>query len=221
MSTNRLTVGLLFSFLLLFHFCEAGPHKKIYVNDRKIACAGNFECMQIKEKAKKDWQITTDTIAGFNYQEGYTYTLSVEITEPKNSYAGNLNDKYKLVKIISKTKTSYNPAEKLENKTWHLKSLTGARVTMSERDTVVYIRLNIKTGKINGRGICNNFVGSLKTDGNSITFENLAFTKMMCDGIAFEKTLSEFLVAAKSYTLEENKLTLFCSGNRELVFTAQ
>ena len=210
-----------FLLLLLFQLCEATGRKKIYISDHKIACAGTFECMQIKEKAKKDWQVTTDTIIGFNYQEGYVYRLLVEIAEPKNTCAGILNDKYKLVKIISKTKTNYNPAEKLGNKTWHLKALTGEKVTLSEKDTAIFIRLNVKGGKLSGRGVCNSFVGTLKTDGHSITFENIAFTKMFCEGITIEKILSGYLTAVKTYGLTENQLTFFCNGTRKMIFTAE
>ena len=38
--------------VLLTGFCNAKGNKTLLVADRKIACAGEFECIQIKEKAK-------------------------------------------------------------------------------------------------------------------------------------------------------------------------
>lgn len=211
-----------FLFLLLcINFCVAGNKKKLYVYDRKVECAGSFQCLQIKDKAKLPWQVYSDTIAGFNYEEGYNYKILVEVTTAKDAYAGTCNDKYRLVKIISKIKSNYNPAEKLVNKRWILKSMYDTKTTLTMQEDKAFVQFDIKDNKINGKGICNDFDGAVKTTGHSMSITGLMATKMLCKGIELEKVMIDFLSKTKSYTLEGDILTLTCADGSNLIFKTQ
>jgi heat shock protein HslJ len=216
-----------FSLVLFCHvgFASGGSKKKLYVYDRKIVCAGNYECMQVKEKAKEAWHVYTDTIEGFNYQEGYNYTILVETTLPKNPYEGRINDKYKLVKVISKIKTDYNPAVKLEGKKWMLLSMNDGKknLTFNQDSTRMSVQFNVKAGKVTGHGICNTISGTLAVQNNAITITNIASTKMMCagQGGTFEKIYRDFLAKASAYEVSGNRLYLKCNDGSSLLFQAR
>ncbi len=224
-STFKISVWLL-GVLLVTQLCYAGgTKKKLYVYDRKTPCAGSFECMQVKEKTKEAWHVYTDTIEGFDYQEGYNYTILVETTLAKNPYDGRINDKYKLVKIVSKTKTDYNPAEKLEGKKWMLVSLNDGKKTLSFKDdsTRMSLQLNVKAGKVSGHGICNGINGVLAVQNNIIKITNISSTKMMCagQGSTFEKIYRDFLAKPSAYEVAGDKLYLKCADGSSLLFQAQ
>lgn len=204
-------------------FCLAGGNqKKLYISDQKIPCAGDFECMQVKEKAKEAWHVYTDTIIGFDYQEGYAYTILVETVLPKNPYEGQLNDKYKLVKIVSKTKTGYNPAVKLEGKKWSLVSINDGKKTLNFNNEAgrMYMQLNVTGGKMTGHGICNSITGAASVQNNIIKITNISSTKMMCadQGTVFEKIFREFLAKPWLSSLESNTLRFTDSAGENMVF---
>lgn len=58
----------------------------------------------IKDGTKDTTYLTLHTIEGFDYEEGYTYTLKVRITRLKNPPADGSIFSYSLVDVISKQK---------------------------------------------------------------------------------------------------------------------
>lgn len=62
------------------------------------------ECMLVKEAGETDYQpLAFGAIAGFTYEKGYAYTLSVEKTTLANPPADASSVTYKLLQIIEKT----------------------------------------------------------------------------------------------------------------------
>lgn len=62
------------------------------------------ECMLVKEAEETDYQpLAFGAIAGFTYEKGYAYTLSVEKTTLANPPADASSVTYKLLQIIEKT----------------------------------------------------------------------------------------------------------------------
>ena len=206
---NRLS----FLFVLILcvgaNVCSAKGAKTLIVADRKVACAGTFECIQIREKASAPWRVYADTIEGFSYEEGYEYKISVQPLQAKNTtLEGIYEEKYKLLKVISKRKTGYNPAEELTAKRWILKELNDTRRNLGIPDTNVYIAFNLKTGKTMGRAVCNNFTSSFSCQGHKISITNIAATKMMCKGQALENVIFNFYKGITTFKIQGNILTL-------------
>lgn len=62
------------------------------------------ECMLVKEEGSDQFQpLAFGGIAGFTYEKGYAYTLSVEKTTLANPPADASSVTYKLLQIIEKT----------------------------------------------------------------------------------------------------------------------
>jgi heat shock protein HslJ len=211
--------------VLVTTVCEAKGKKKFYVADRKIACAGTYECMQMKGKDKEQWHVYPDSIPGFNYEEGYEYLIQVQPLQTSNTLAGLYDEKYKLVKVISKKKTSYNPALKLDKKKWILQSMYDTKRTLGMHDTGIYIIFDINAGHATGKSSCNGFSGNVKIPGgNKITIGPLSSTKKLCaerNAMTFEKIVLTFLQEFTTYTVEGQTLTLYAPSGDNMVFVSQ
>ena len=76
------------------------------------------------------------------------------------------------------------------------------------------------TNKVSGFSGCNRFFGTYKTDGNSITFSQMASTKMMCQEEA-NNTEQKFLNAlsrVNTFSIEDTNLSL--QADKETLITA-
>ena len=211
-----------FSLLALtITFCSAKGTKTFYVSDRKIACAGTYECIQVREKSNAQWRVFSDTIQGFNYEEGFEYKISVEEVPTENKLNGMYEEKYKLLKIIAKKKTDFKPSEKLPFKKWVLKAMNDGNRNLGLSDTSVFIEFNLKTGKARGRALCNNFTTSFSCQGSNISITDLTSTKMMCKGEKFEGVIFGFYKKATTFKIQGNTLRLNQPGGEFLEFEAQ
>ncbi len=78
-----------------------------YINDQLVDCVGvaPMKCMQVKSSPTGSWQFFYGHIDGFDYEEGYEYTISVLKTNISQPPADGSSVKYSLIKIINKTKT--------------------------------------------------------------------------------------------------------------------
>lgn len=206
----------LFVYCLLFIACcsSAQTKKTIYVADRTVACDKN-DCMQIKVKKKDAWKNITDTVIGLNYEEGYEYRAKVVV---------NTGNNYSLVKLLSKRKTGYNPAIKLQGKKWLLVSMHDNHMTLTVPDTTTFIQLDITNNRLSGHAGCNNLKGDVLAEGRKISFSRLGYTKMKCadeNGNIMEKIVQNLLEATNSYLFKGDKLTLTSAKGSDLVFTAR
>ena len=120
-----------------------------------------------------------------------------------------------------KTTEALNAPLKL-NGSWELAEIPGARVSVvglyPEKKPI--ITFDVNDNKFVGNTSCNNFSGSLKTEGNKIDFsEPMAMTKMHCEGAGEEKFL-EMLKKVNTYSIsEDNTLALFSGDVAILRFT--
>ncbi len=78
----------------------------IYIASKMVDCrgVGLQKCLLVRENLDKEWTNFYDTIEGFDYEEGYTYSLQVAISNIENPPADGSKLKYSLLKIISKKK---------------------------------------------------------------------------------------------------------------------
>lgn len=192
---------------LCFAFCAAAQtNHTLYIADRTVECAGG-DCMQVKEKKKGAWIPAADSIEGFKYEEGYEYKIKTMLSD--------YTHKHKLLKVVSKKKTGYNPATKLEGKKWVLKNMYDNSTNLGIKDSTVYILINVTDGKMNGHGVCNNMHGTVKAEGHNITFGPIASTRMSCldQGNVMESIITNLLQATSYYTLQGQTLILY-SGSK-------
>ena len=201
---------LLFAFCFLLYSANAQSKKTIYIADR-VAVTDSADCMQIKTKTKGEWKNIADTIAGLRYEEGFDYKAIVTINK----------NEYKLLKLIWRKKTDYNPAVRLDGSKWILRSMFDNNRTLRLPDTTIYMHVDITKGRVNGKGVCNNFKGMVKAEAGKITFSEIGFTKMMCvdQGNIMENILTNLLERCTDFEIKRGQLTLQ-SFNCNMVFEA-
>ena len=199
---------------LLFVVASAQKTKTLYVADRTLHRAG-ADCIQIKEKKKSDWNICVDSIKGFAYEEGYEY--KIKATTSKSGVA------YTFVKLLSKKKTGYNPAVKLEGKQWRLLAIRDNGHTMSLQDTTYFLKFNITNSRISGRIVCNSLRGTVKAEGRKISFSGIGYTKMKCvdPNEQMERIVSYMLEHSTTYELKGDQLYLRAGEGSYVVLVAQ
>ncbi len=204
--------------VLLTGICNAKGTKTFYVADRKVACAGAFECIQIREKTKDAWRVYADTIDGFTYEEGYAYKILVQPILTKDNFSGLYDEKYKFIKVLSKKKTNFNPGEKLADKKWILRSMDDTHRVLTMPDTTLIIQFSFKDRKFHGKNVCNSFTGTFTTQDSKISLTNFGSTKMMCKGMELEKIIFEFYKSMATYKIVGNSLTLYQPNGSNMVF---
>jgi len=97
-------IVLLVHLFILFSGCQ--ETKRIFIADHLVDCmgVGPQKCMLLKGNSSEEWTYFYDTIAGFEYEQGYEYELEVTIKKNENPLADASTLSYTLVKIISKQK---------------------------------------------------------------------------------------------------------------------
>ena len=205
--------------VLAVSLSSAKGTKTLYIADHTVACAGDYECIQIREKTNAAWRNYPDTIEGFNYEEGYEYKLSVQQLQTKNTLAGVFDEKYKLVKVVSKKKTNYNPSQKLADKKWIMRSMDDTHRTISIADTTgILLVFDIKNGQASGKGVCNTFHTAVSVQGSKITFTDFGATKMLCKASSIEGVIFSFIKKTTTYTLKGNVLTLIQPDGSDIIW---
>jgi heat shock protein HslJ len=212
-------------YFLLGLACSASAQTKktFYVADRIIQCGAGFglhDCLQVKEKKKDSWQGFFPKVEGFNYEEGYEYKITVSVTDAGKVRPDQSGLNYKLLKVVSKKKTTYNPAAKLEGRKWILISMHDNDHTIRLKDSTIYLELHVKDNRLSGHGVCNSMKGKLSADGKNISFSEIAFTKMLCldQGNIFEKIVQNLLENSATWKKEENLLTFYSPKGSNMVF---
>lgn len=197
--------------LLLALSASAQFKKTLYIADRSVFC-GTKDCMQAKEKKKAGWNVFADSIKGFTYEEGYEYKISTDHSIDYNTW--------KLIKVISKKKTGYNPAVKLEGKKWVLLSMFDSNNSMKLGDSTIFINIDVSKGKVNGHGVCNKLKGNVVAEGKNIKFTELNYTKMKCvdQGNIMETIVSSMLEGSNTFVLQGHVLTLYSAKGSNMIF---
>lgn len=187
----------------------------LYIADRFTLC-DTSECLQIKLKKSAAWQGATTVISGFVYEEGYEYKLKISTDQETGEQ--------KLVKVVYKKKTGYNPATKLEGHRWYLKSMYDGNGSLRLGDTTCYINIDVTQGTVSGRGVCNRLKGTAKGEGKNISFSDLAYTRMKCvdQGNVMETIITNLLSATNTYERRgRSMLVLHSAKGSYMVFESQ
>lgn len=197
-----------------FTACFAQSKKTYFVADHKSSCvgAGPMDCYLVKEKTKDEWRYFYNFIEGFDYQEGFEYKIKVSVTQYEQVAADASRFTYRLLKVMAKRKTNYNPTEKLPGK-WVLEYIHQDTTFIRLIDsTSAFMELNTRTGKLSGKNICNSFFGPFKATGQQIEIGDIGSTRMMCEGMQLENIIFKMLRDMKTWSIKANRLTLYSAN---------
>ena len=92
-------------------------------------------------------------------------------------------------------------------------SLDGKEIEVFDREPHIKFQ---EDGKVFGNLGCNRFFGSFTKENNSINFQGVASTKMMCPNIKTEDAFSKVLQNTKTYEIKEESLILFDKDKKEI-----
>lgn len=195
-----LSLGLLFS-------CSKDNEKTLFVSDTLVNCTGVApqKCLQIKEHEKDDWSNFYGKIEGFDYEEGYSYKLKVEVSTVLDPPADGSSKKYTLLEVIEKTKTPVS----LTSGSWMVIKIKDK--TAFERNPT--ITLTMPQGQITGSTGCNKFFGNVNLEHQSFKVNTIGTTKMMCQDMGTEQLFLETLNQIVSYKIENDQLKLMSADN--------
>ena len=225
---------------------NAGDKTKIFeINFETVPCDApdTKACLLIKEKGKTEYEIFYGSIYGFNYQEGYNYTISVKETSNGNYYFVNEISK-KLIKAqllqnaalnsnnnnttgVTKTQsgkiiqpTSIQTDSKLDGK-WYLRKMKENDVSsIVTDDNVIWLDINTFNDRIDGYGSCNKFSAVVRSDLNT-TFlvSKITAGGINCGNKKIENLLFQLLEQCNRFELKNGNLLLSDQWNFLLGFT--
>lgn len=83
----------------------SGEVVRMWIEPELVECVGvaPMECMQVAYSEGGEPQFFYDSIAGFDYQEGTSYVIDVQVTEVEDPPADASSLSYTLVDVISET----------------------------------------------------------------------------------------------------------------------
>jgi copper homeostasis protein (lipoprotein) len=112
------------------------------------------------------------------------------------------------------------PTANLENTYWKLTRIEGKPVTASENQREPHLVLHPGEDRVAGSGGCNQFTGGYRIEDESLTFTQVAATRMACAaGMDTEQAFLAALDAVRRWAVTGEHLALYDeSGNILLEF---
>ncbi|AIM36544.1 hypothetical protein KO02_07390 [Sphingobacterium sp. ML3W] len=201
---------------------SAGENLTMEINDKRVDCqgVGQMKCLQVKYSPKDDWEYFYSHIEGFEYEEGYTYTIIVNRTRVENPPQDASAYQYELVKIVAKTAAKNEQslptaAAFLSRHKWKLISLNGKEVAKYN----AFLLFDADKGQISGNSSCNNFFGPFMINSNTIAFPNLGTTMRACMGENIEADLYKILENKElHYDIAEQTFNLYIKNEHVAIF---
>ncbi len=105
------------------------------------------------------------------------------------------------------------PEDELLNNEWIVTSIDGLDSPFTGRVT---LRFSTDPNTVSGRAACNMFTAGYNLGENSITFDQVASTKMMCPDINTETAFFSALRKVTSYRLQDGNL-IFLENEKPLI----
>jgi heat shock protein HslJ len=99
-------------------------------------------------------------------------------------------------------------SDELLNIYWKLVSLNGDEVTPVDNDREAHLVFNAEN-RVSGSDGCNRLMGSYLLDGNTLTFEQTAATRMACtEGAEQSQAFNKALTEAATYSVHGDQLEI-------------
>lgn len=222
-------------FLLIFSvsavFAQKIRTEDWFVADKQVDCVGVApqKCLVVREAASADWKYFYSSIAGFNFREGYTQKIRVQMTPRQNVPADASALNYKLVRMLSRSKTDGNTLEEAKAQITNAKTgvLTGKTWTLTEINGTysgfnrAYIEFTDKDKRFTAR-ICNSIRGNYQQVGDDIEFSKFISTRMGCPESAHtvERNFMDAMVKVTRFEQTDDSLILYASDLAVLKLSA-
>jgi heat shock protein HslJ len=197
------------------------------VGSEKADCVGEApqECLMVNFHPEDEWQLFYDQIEGFDYLEGYTYTLKVERYQVENPPADGSSLRYVLVEVVDKTERPMQKEDNLAGQRWVLESYGNPdNLTAVLPDSDPLFQYDAEARQMSGTTGCNNFFGSATIDEQkqTISFGPMGMTRMACteDQNLQEISVINLLENVIRFEFDNEKLILITENEEVLVYSS-
>ena len=182
---------------------SALPVKTLFVADYLVECTGvaKQQCMLIKENTDDEWTYFYDQIEGFDFVEGYSYELLVEVHQIDNPPADASSQKLVLKELISKSVSSDSD---LMGK-WKVIKIIGIE-SLQIFPTLEFVE---EDNKVAGYAGCNNYFATYELKGKELHIGAAGATRKMCQDMSVEDVFLKQLDQIAYYKLVKSELHLF------------
>ena len=156
--------------------------KTVYIGPSLVDCAGVApqKCMQVKESPASDYTLYYSQIEGFDYEEGYEYTLVVREVKIENPPADAPDRKWVLVSVASKVPAPASPAVELPTPVYGLDWYLNDNGEQAPILTGTQVNLQFSQDQLGGNAGCNSYSAPFKLDGDQISIGSITATMMAC-----------------------------------------
>lgn len=178
--------------------------KMLIVADHLENCVGvgPQTCMLIKENPEDEWTYFYDQIEGFEYEEGYTYELLVDIVPVKNPAADASSLRYELKNVISKI-PSIDQSDLL--KEWTVIKIKG----LEQLSSAPTMKFDDEETKVSGFAGCNNYFSTYKISGNEMNLGPAGATRKLCPDMTVENVFFKNLPKIARFEVVKKELYLY------------
>jgi len=120
--------------------------------------------------------------------------------------------------VVNAGTTVINDENKL-NGSWQLTYISGAKTSVEDlfpnkKPTLTF---KLPSAQISGNGGCNGYGGTVKIEGNNISFSNIIHTMMACDGIEGENQFFKAMETVTSYRIHADTSLILSKGDTSLM----
>jgi len=204
-------------FLLISLACTSNndlQSKVLIVADHLENCTGvgPQTCMLVKENPEDNWTYFYDQIEGFDYEEGFTYELLVDIIPVENPAADASSLRYELKNIISKI-PSVDQSDLLQE--WTVLKIKG----LDQLNSSPTMKFEEEDTKVSGFAGCNNYFSTYTISGNELNFGPAGATRKLCPDMSVENLFLQHLPKVARFEIVKKELYLY-NQNDELLILA-
>jgi len=113
-------------------------------------------------------------------------------------------------------------AQAITDREWQLVAFGAANDPVGPTARGVTLRLDAATRRASGYAGCNGYGGAFTLRGDSLSFGDLAMTRMACaEGMDVERRYGELLPAVATWRVQDSALVLYGAGGRLATFRAR
>lgn len=198
---------------------DGGEIKTLYVGPEMAECVGVAPqmCLLVRENPEDEYTFFYDNIEGFEYEEGFNYTLQVRVEQVENPPADASSLKYTLVEVVEKT-----PAEvTLESTPWSLDAYVDLDGNLVDVAPGTEITAVFESNRVAGSAGCNNYFAEYQVDGSALTMGVIGATNMFCDPDSLMLQEASYLAALQgvaAYTIVDGQLQLANAAGEPVLY---
>ena len=178
------------------------------ISDLKQPCVGvgPMDCLVYRNAETGAWSYLYSEISGFEYDPNYAVEIEVRSEKIENPPADGSSIRYVMVREIAR-----HPVYKLDgviNDSWGVVELNGRPV---DRGANIFFEINQRTGKMLGRGGCNDFSADIRLYDShikGIRISNRVNTEMDCDRLEWEQEFFTALETADRIAFDRAEVSL-------------